>query len=108
MFIATASLMLLGIGGQAAEATDTGATNATPAITTSQSDGHSGDRFGAGLILGEPTGASLKYWLNDTMALDGAIGWSFHRETDLHLHSDVLWHKFDLFSVPEGRLPLYF
>jgi len=108
MFIATAPLMLLGIAGRAAEATDTDATNATPAITMSQSSSHSEGRFGAGLILGEPTGASLKYWLNDTMALDGAVGWSFHRETDLHLHSDVLWHKFDLFSVPEGRLPLYF
>ena len=106
--MAITSLMLLGIWSQAAEATDTGTTGATPAITTSQSDGHSGGRFGAGLILGEPTGASLKYWLNDTMAIDGAIGWSFHRETDLHLHSDFLWHKFDLFSVPEGRLPLYF
>jgi hypothetical protein len=102
--IATTSLMLIGIGALAADATDTGATNATPASTTN----YRGGRFGAGLILGEPTGASLKYWLNDTLAVDGAIGWSFHRETDLHLHSDVLWHKFDLISVPEGRMPLYF
>jgi hypothetical protein len=24
------------------------------------------------------------------------------------VHSDVLWHKFDLFPVSRGRLPLYF
>lgn len=65
-------------------------------------------RFEAGLVLGEPTGASLKYWFNDTLAVDSALGWSFHRETDLYLHGDVLWHKFDLFRVPEGELPLYF
>jgi hypothetical protein len=64
-------------------------------------------RFGVGLILGEPSGVSLKYFWNETMAIDGAVGWSFHRETDLHLHSDVLWHNFDLFPVAEGQLPLY-
>jgi len=63
--------------------------------------------FGAGLILGEPTGASLKYWLNDTMALDGAVRWSIHDEIDRYLHGDILWHKFDLFQVPPGKLPLY-
>src|SRR5882724_467529 len=65
-------------------------------------------RFGAGLIIGEPTGASLKYWLNDLVAVDGAFGWSAHDHSTLYMHADVLWHKFDLFDVPQGKLPLYF
>lgn len=65
-------------------------------------------RFGAGLIIGEPTGASLKYYLSEKTAIDGAIGWGFHHETDLHLHGDYLWHFNDLFpSVSEGHLSLY-
>ena len=58
-------------------------------------------------MFGEPVGVSLKYWLNETMAIDGGIGASFHHDNGLQLHSDVLWHNFDLFTVPEGRLPLY-
>jgi hypothetical protein len=65
-------------------------------------------RFGLGVIFGEPTGVSLKYFTTDTIAIDGGLGWSFHNDTDLHLHADVLWHKFDLFPVEEGKLPLYF
>ncbi len=65
-------------------------------------------RLGAGLIIGEPTGASVKYWLNDTMAVDGAAGWSWHNHTDFYLHSDVLWHDFDLLPVAQGQLPVYF
>lgn len=72
----------------------------------SQSDAVGG-HFGIGLLLGEPTGISAKYFFSDTLAVDGAVGWSFDDETDLDLHGDVLWHKFDLFSVPKGRLPLY-
>lgn len=64
-------------------------------------------RFGAGIILGEPTGASAKYWLNDTLAIDGAAGWSFHDHTDFYLHSDLLWHKLDLVPVTRGRLAGY-
>lgn len=71
------------------------------------SDNYAG-RLGAGIIIGEPIGGSLKYWFNDTLAIDGAIGWSSHDDTDLYVHSDVLWHKFDLFPVSRGRLPLYF
>jgi len=68
---------------------------------------HLDHRFGAGLILGEPTGVSLKYWFDDTWAIDGAITSSFHRDTALQVHSDILWHAFDLFNVSRGRLPLY-
>jgi hypothetical protein len=66
------------------------------------------NRFGAGLMLGEPTGASVKYWLNETFAIDGGLGGSFHRRNGVQLHSDALWHTFSLFDPPSGRLPLYF
>jgi len=59
-------------------------------------------------MLGEPTGASLKYFFTDTFAIDGGIGWSFHHEDDLHLHSDALWHVHDLFDTSGGQLSLYF
>ncbi len=64
-------------------------------------------KLGAGIILGEPTGGSLKYWLNDTLAIDGAVGWSSHDHSNLYMHSDVLWHNFDLIPVSRGRLPIY-
>lgn len=75
-------------------------------ISSSPETGH----IGAGLILGEPVGGSVKYWLNDTVAVDGAAGWSSHRHSTLYVHGDVLWHKFDLFDVSTspGQLPLYF
>lgn len=86
---------------------DDAAAPITNTTTTTAPENNTGGRFGAGLILGEPTGASLKYWLNSTLAIDGAFGWSFHEETDLHLHGDFLWHKFDLIPVPKGEMPLY-
>jgi hypothetical protein len=64
--------------------------------------------FEAGVIFGEPTGLSLKYWVSDVMAIDGGVGWSFDDDTDLHLHGDVLWHNFDVFNVSKGELPIYF
>lgn len=65
-------------------------------------------RLGVGLIVGEPTGASVKYWFNDKMAVDGAAGWSFHDHSDFYVHGDVLWHDFDLLPVSHGLLPVYF
>ena len=68
----------------------------------------SATRFGAGVILGEPTGASVKYFFTDSFAIDGAFGWSFHDETDLTLHADALWHKHHLLDTSKGQLSLYF
>ncbi len=35
-----------------------------------------GRNFGIGLVLGDPTGLTAKYWTSSTTALDFAIGWS--------------------------------
>jgi hypothetical protein len=64
-------------------------------------------KLGVGVIVGEPTGASVKYWLNDTLAVDGAAGWSVHDNTDFYVHGDLLWHDFDQIPVSSGRLPFY-
>jgi hypothetical protein len=64
--------------------------------------------FGLGIILGEPTGVSGKLWLTDRSAVDMAAAWSFSDQEAFHLHADYLLHNFDLISVSQGRLPIYF
>lgn len=86
------------------------ADEAMPPITRSQpADSGVGldGKLGVGVMVGEPSGGNLKFWLTDTLALDGAIGWSFRDDTDLYLHSDILWHYFNVSSASQGRLAFY-
>lgn len=63
----------------------------------------SGD-FGAGVIIGNPTGATAKLWLTDSQALDAGLGFS----TNLAIYGDYLWHGWKVVPQPtEGRLPVY-
>lgn len=106
-----ATALMVGAAGAAVAQEPTGTTtNTTPSITLEpvSEAGYEGRRFGAGLMLGEPTGASLKYWLTERGALDAGLGWSFHDDSDFHLHADYLHHLFDLIPVDAGRLPVYF
>jgi hypothetical protein len=103
--ILTTLLALLGLAAPADEPTATTINIKSP--VDYHSNNYLSGRFGAGLMLGEPTGVSLKYFMSDTLAVDGAIGWSFRDETDPYLHSDFLWHNFDLLPVPRGQLPVY-
>ncbi len=64
--------------------------------------------FGLGLIVGEPTGVSAKWWLTDRTGVDAAAAWSFSDDSALHLHADYLFHNFDLIDVSKGQLPVYF
>ena len=64
--------------------------------------------FGLGVMAGEPTGLSFKVWLPGSSALDGGAAWSYFHEPSVHLHVDYIWHKFNLFPVGVGELPLYF
>ena len=69
-----------------------------------------GARTGIGIIAGEPTGLSLKTWLDDRHAVDVALGWSFSGNTNLHAHADYLWHDFGLLrpSGMPGQVPVYY
>lgn len=64
--------------------------------------------FGLGIILGEPTGISLKKWIGSKAAIDGGIAWSFGNGGSFHLHVDYLLHDFNQFDVEKGKLPLYY
>ena len=65
-------------------------------------------KMGAGIILGEPTGLSFKYWLTGTTALDAGLTWSFIDENAFQIQADYLIHNFKLFNIPNGNLPFYF
>jgi hypothetical protein len=105
----TLTATVVGLAVQAQENSSTNTTTNTDALTTQTtgSSDHAG-KFGAGATFGEPIGADVKYWFNEKMAIDGAIGYSSHDNTDLYLQSDILWHAFQLFPVSHGQLPLYF
>lgn len=64
--------------------------------------------FGLGVIVGEPTGLSFKYWVERTIAVDGAVAWSLGEDDALHLHVDYLAHNFKLFQIEEGKFPIYY
>ncbi len=65
-------------------------------------------QFGLGIVVGEPTGVSAKYWTNGTNAFDFGAAWSFKGDGNVLLQADYVWHTFNLIPVQEGRLPFYF
>jgi len=65
-------------------------------------------KIGAGIIVGEPTGLSFKYWLTDKTALDAGFAWSFVDENAFQIQADYLIHNFNLIEVSKGKLPFYF
>ena len=87
-----------------------------PNISFGQSTG-----VGAGVIVGEPTGISAKFWTSDVNAFDIAIGWSSTGEWQridnglyynsgpsfLNIHADYVWHDYGVIKSQE-RLPLYY
>lgn len=57
--------------------------------------GPKGKEFGFGLVLGEPTGLTIKYWLNKENALTANLGASYFGSPRIGV--DYLWH-FDIFK----------
>lgn len=66
------------------------------------------NRFAAGIIIGEPTGISLKMWQTNTKAVDAGIAWSLGKNSHLSLHADYLFHKFIIASNEGMKIPLYY
>jgi len=75
--------------------------------------------FGIGLILGEPTGLSAKYWTSRDNAFDFGLGFAlgndrisshdnyYYGTSRIHFHVDYLWHAFNAIRSSE-RFPLYY
>lgn len=61
--------------------------------------------FGLGVILGEPTGVSVKGWISSQSAFDAAFAWSFRRDGFLHMHADYLWHFQDIVNTSQRVNP---
>jgi hypothetical protein len=82
---------------------------AIPREAFAQNQNDSG-RFGLGVMIGEPTGITGKYWMNSTNALAGGVAWSFrgNRNNNIHLHLDYQAHNFRLFDVEQGMLGFYY
>ncbi len=77
---------------------------ATFAETSDAQDRNSSTEIG--VILGEPTGLSLKAWTSDNTAFDLAAAWSFGGSGSLHLHGDYLRHNW--LNADAGSLALYY
>lgn len=64
--------------------------------------------FGLGVMLGEPTGITGKYWIDGKKAIDGAVAWSFGDESAFHLHGDFLFHTSNLVKEEASKLLAYY
>ncbi len=63
--------------------------------------------LGLGVILGEPSGISIKNWIGGSTAIQGALAWSI-RHDNVYVHADYLLHNYNLVQVAVGRLPIYY
>jgi hypothetical protein len=64
--------------------------------------------LGLGIMLGEPTGFSAKYWLNEDKAFDLGFAYSFIRSgSALSLHADYIQHLFNVIHA-NIELPVYY
>lgn len=81
-------------------------------VSPARADPASGTRgddkgnFGVGIILGEPTGVAAKLYLQDDVALQGAVGSAFIGG-GLQIHTDYVWHPYILQSRDSFVLPFY-
>ncbi|WP_428265972.1 hypothetical protein [Haliangium sp.] len=66
-------------------------------------------KLGAGLTLGVPTGASVKFLFTPTLAVDLGVGAYFlYRDRNgFHAHADLLWHPFVAVEGETFLAPLY-
>lgn len=83
-------------------------------ITQAQSN-----KFGLGVMIGEPTGLSSKWWTSNTNAFAFGVGWSvqgyrlngfsskYDNSTRIHIHVDYLWHSFNVIKSSH-EFPLFY
>ena len=66
------------------------------------------NKFGTGVMAGDPTGLTAKYMIDSKTGIDAAIGWKTSGDNEFYISSDYLFHLYDLVKIPEGISPLSF
>ena len=64
--------------------------------------------FGLGIIVGEPTGIDMEWFLNEESAIQAAVAWSTSSNNALHIQADYVIHFYEWIKVSKGLLPVYF
>lgn len=65
--------------------------------------------LGVGAYIGNPLGVSAKYWRDNGHAIDGAIGMSWGKHSNLSIHSDYLLQSDGAFILNDTQpLDLYY
>ena len=76
--------------------------NARAATRKSSHPTQSGRGVGLGLILGEPSGVTGKFWTSKTNAVDAGLAYSFN--SFVLIYGDYLWHFFNaLENAPSAK-----
>ncbi|MFZ5947523.1 MAG: hypothetical protein ACOYU5_06095 [Stygiobacter sp.] len=64
--------------------------------------------FGIGVMIGEPTGISAKYWLDNSTAVDFGLAYSlFHSKSSFSFHADYVIHNYELIKS-NYKIPIYY
>ncbi len=63
--------------------------------------------FGLGIIAGDPYGASGKYWVDKTQAIDAFAGVDLDHSESFQLHADYLFHNFSMLNIKNNPVALY-
>lgn len=63
--------------------------------------------IGVGIVAGEPSGFSFKWWAEDGTAVDAVTGWSLD-DSNFYVHCDYLWHRTIEDVEIGGTAPLYY
>jgi hypothetical protein len=63
--------------------------------------------FGMGVVLGNPTSLSVKYWTGDVTAIDASLGYRYGNTNELYLNTDFLFHLWAI-QKEEGLIQFYF
>ena len=62
--------------------------------------------FGMGIILGNPTSVSVKYWTGKVTAIDASLGYRYGSANHLYLNTDFLFHLWAI-EKEEGTIKVY-
>lgn len=63
-------------------------------------------KTGLGVMIGEPTGITLKSWTSQNTAFDVGLAWSLSGNDDIYVHADHQWHK--PLEVEKGSLSFFY